>query len=80
MDVKAFVLEDQWGDKRGWMEATKFSTCEHMTFEPKVEPRTPLGTRSSRLEFRANQCSLTEQKSVKNQRNKRKEVRASMST
>jgi hypothetical protein len=24
MDVKAFVLEDRWGDKRAWMEATKF--------------------------------------------------------
>jgi hypothetical protein len=63
---------------RGW-KPLNLSTCEHMTFEPKVQPRTPLGTQSSRSEFRANQCSLTEQQSVKNQSNKRKEVQAAMS-
>jgi hypothetical protein len=36
-----------------------------VTFEPKVKLGTPLGTQSSRSEFSANQCSLTEQKSFK---------------
>jgi hypothetical protein len=36
-----------------------------VTFEPKVQQGTPLGTQSRRSEFSANQCSLTEQKSFK---------------
>jgi hypothetical protein len=48
--------------ERGEWQPLKNINLRARDFDPKVQPISPLGTQSSRSEYSANQCSLTEQK------------------